>query len=209
MRSVRRLALIPPLAAAVFAVITVSALAADARSTFKSSLSFRYGSDLENSALNVANEAFDTQSKIAQRQKQIDPTVVLDSMKWIVGKTGWTHAVAPIVRLVSNAQLKTLYFGRGFEPEGIQMHSLYSREDHIVYLIDTWKSDNPFDRSLLVHELVHHLQMLNNVRTACPEEYEEQAYHLQIEWLREQGIQYPHKLLGLTELAIGGLSQCQ
>jgi len=43
---------------------------------------------------------------------------------------------------------------------------------------------------------------------ACPEEYEAQAYQLQIEWLREQGIQDPYKLLGLTELAIDSLSQC-
>jgi len=88
------------------------------------------------------------------------------------------------------------------------MHSLYSRETHIVYLRDTWNPDNLFDRSLLVHELVHHLQMLNKLRMACPEEYEAQAYQLQIEWLREQGIQDPYKLLGLTELAIDSLSQC-
>lgn len=144
-----------------------------------------------------------------QRQSQIDPTVVSDLTKWIVQKTGWTVSTPPPIRLASNEQLKTVYFGSGFEPNGIEMHSLYARESDVIYLRDTWKSTDLFDRSLLLHELVHHLQRLNGVKTACPEEYEGQAYHLQIEWLREQGVKEPYKLLGLTQLDIDSLSQCQ
>ena len=208
MRLMRMLTLMAALAAGVFALITFPTLAADEFSTFKSALSLRYAFDLKNSVHTFANEAFNTESNDDKRQSRINLPLVFDFMKWIVGKTRWTHSEPPAVRLVSNTQLKTLYFGFGFEPEAIQMHSLYSRETHIVYLRDTWNPDNLFDRSLLVHELVHHLQMLNKLRMACPEEYEAQAYQLQIEWLREQGIQDPYKLLGLTELAIDSLSQC-
>ena len=144
-----------------------------------------------------------------QGQGQIDPAVVSDLTRWIIQKTRWTISTTPSIRLGSNEQLITLYFGSGFEPNGIEMHSLYSRKSHVIYLRNTWKSATIVDRSLLLHELVHHLQLLNGMKVACPEEYEAQAYHLQIEWLREQSVNEPYKLLGLTKFDIDGLSQCQ
>jgi len=63
--------------------------------------------------------------------------------------------------------------------------------------------------ALRSYELVHHLQQLNNVKAPCLAANEPQAYHLEIEWVREQGIEDPYKFLDIDEFTISLLSQCQ
>ena len=65
------------------------------------------------------------------------------------------------------------------------------------------------DRSYLLHELVHHLQALNNVKAPCLAAYELPTFELQLEWLRENGIQDPYKFLDIDEFTIILLSECE
>ncbi len=96
--------------------------------------------------------------------------------------------------------------------KGISDHpnirGLYSYRSHIVYLPEKWTPDDLYDRAELLHELIHHLQSLNNVKASCLAAYERPTYELQIEWLREQGIQDPYKFLDIDEFTIRLISQC-
>jgi len=126
-------------------------------------------------------------------------------VKWIAAKTGWQKISLPEFQTKSNAELSTMFFG---SPEGIDGGgplALYAREQHILYLSDRLVFDNLIDRSILLHELVHHLQVTNNIQVDCREESELQAYHLQAQWLREQGAPDPYTLLGLSEPDIENL----
>lgn len=62
--------------------------------------------------------------------------------------------------------------------------SLYSNESKTIYLMDGWTGKTPAELSILVHEMVHHLQNVGQLKFACPEEREELAYKAQDSWLR-------------------------
>jgi hypothetical protein len=61
--------------------------------------------------------------------------------------------------------------------------SLYSNESKTIYLMDGWTGKTPAELSILVHEMVHHLQNVWQLKFACPEEREELAYKAQDSWL--------------------------
>lgn len=126
---------------------------------------------------------------------------------WIAARTGWTISKAPPVHFISSEELVNAFTGG--KPTSSHVEALYSDEDHSIYLPDSWRADDLRDRSILLHELVHHLQYLNHVEATCASEYELQAVNLQVTWLREQGVEDPLHLLGINDLFIRLLGQCE
>ena len=53
--------------------------------------------------------------------------------------------------------------------------SLYSNESKTIFLLNGWEGETPAELSILVHEMVHHLQNVGQLKFACPEEREELA----------------------------------
>jgi hypothetical protein len=72
----------------------------------------------------------------------------------------------------------------GSEPEFI---SLYDMRDRIIYLPETWSGSTPAEMSVLVHEMVHHMQNIPGSTYPCPEALEKVAYAAQAEWLATFG----------------------
>jgi hypothetical protein len=68
------------------------------------------------------------------------------------------------------------------QPE-IDVVSLYNSETKTIYLLDGWKGKTPGELSMLVHEMVHHLQNVGQLKFACPQEREKLAYKAQDGWL--------------------------
>ena len=139
----------------------------------------------------------------------IEPGIVTGLIAWIVTKTKWVAQQPPSICSVSHRQLLKIYDSDGSAPNDLQIHALYSIRNHNVYLVENWNPTDLHDRAALLHELVHHLQQLNNVKAPCLAANEPQAYHLEIEWVREQGIEDPYKFLDIDEFTISLLSQCQ
>jgi len=75
-------------------------------------------------------------------------------------------------------------------------------------LADNWNKIDLIDQSILVHELVHHLQLEDHIQFACWGRYEVQAYELQIQWLLTQGVKDPHNLLHASKASIDSLAEC-
>jgi hypothetical protein len=121
---------------------------------------------------------------------------------WIMKKTEWKTASVPEIRFESEAQLATLYFGAAEGFAGVRPGALYWIPEHILFLSRHWNPNNEADQSILLHELVHHLQAENKVDFECRMAYEWQAYKLQAEWLREKGYKDPYKLLPFPEYAL-------
>jgi hypothetical protein len=65
--------------------------------------------------------------------------------------------------------------------------SFYSNEAKTIYLIDGWTGKTPAELSIVVHEMVHHLQSTGQLKFACPQEREELAYKAQERWLAQFG----------------------
>jgi hypothetical protein len=65
--------------------------------------------------------------------------------------------------------------------------AIYDDADRVIYLPDDWSGDTPVGQSIMIHELVHHLQNLAGIRYGCPEEREQAAYEAQERWLAMLG----------------------
>jgi uncharacterized protein DUF6647 len=142
-------------------------------------------------------------------EEKISADVVRGYIKWIVDQTGWATADVPVVKIVSSDELTKMLLGPSNEFDPVKPGALYSKSERLIFLASTWKRDDVLDQSILVHELVHHLQMENHIQLECWGRYEAQAYKLQIQWLRGQGIDDPYKLLGATRAAIDSLAECR
>ena len=53
-----------------------------------------------------------------------------------------------------------------------------------IYLPDEWSGRSPAELSVLVHEMVHHMQNLSGIRYECPRQREKLAYAAQDKFLQ-------------------------
>ena len=61
--------------------------------------------------------------------------------------------------------------------------ALYNDQTRTIYLSDKWAGATPAELSVLVHEMVHHLQNEAGTTYECPAEREKLAYEAQDKWL--------------------------
>jgi hypothetical protein len=62
--------------------------------------------------------------------------------------------------------------------------ALYDSSTKTIYLSKKWSGQTPSEMSILVHEMVHHLQNVGGLTFACPQEREQLAYAAQERWLK-------------------------
>jgi Domain of unknown function (DUF6647) len=53
-----------------------------------------------------------------------------------------------------------------------------------IYTSEGWTGRTPAELSILVHEMVYHLQNVGGSKFACPQQREELAYKTQERWLK-------------------------
>jgi hypothetical protein len=61
--------------------------------------------------------------------------------------------------------------------------ALYNDDTKTIYLPDGWAGHTPAELSILVHEMVHHLQNIARLAHECPQAREKLAYEAQDKWL--------------------------
>lgn len=61
--------------------------------------------------------------------------------------------------------------------------AVYDRQTRTIFLPEGWTGSTPAELSILVHEMVHHLQNVGNLKFECPQEREQLAYQAQGQWL--------------------------
>jgi hypothetical protein len=100
----------------------------------------------------------------------------------------------PRIEFVSSKEMTALFYagiGRqeqaGMVSDPSDVVSLYSNESKTIYLLHGWNGKTPAELSILVHEMVHHLQNAGQLNFACPQEREEVAYNAQDRWLGQFG----------------------
>ena len=71
-----------------------------------------------------------------------------------------------------------------YQPEVV---ALYNDTTKTIFLANGWSGKTPAERSILVHEMVHHLQNLAKLKYECPGAREKPAYLAQDEWLKLHG----------------------
>lgn len=61
--------------------------------------------------------------------------------------------------------------------------ALYDMSRRTIYLREDWTGNTPAELSVLVHEMVHHLQNASGQKFECPQAREQAAYAAQERWL--------------------------
>ena len=98
----------------------------------------------------------------------------------------------PRIEFVPAAEITAVFFRglagqrRGAETDPAdqrQIVSVYDDTRRTIYLRDDWTGRTPAELSVLIHEMVHHLQAVGKLRFACPQEREQLAYQAQQRWL--------------------------
>lgn len=128
----------------------------------------------------------------------------------------WTDSL-PAVKTVSGTKIAVLHYTGllSDSPEvvaripagAMNIVSVYHVPTRTIYLREGWTGGTPEELSALVHELVHHLQAVAQVKYNCGEQREALAYAAQEKWLRLFG----HDMLadfGLDRFTIKVLTSC-
>lgn len=131
-------------------------------------------------------------------------TLVAAIIAWLVTSTGLPAPhEPPRVERVTPAQMQAvLARGRaashGAASSGADAHAhggeafdvvaVYDDTRRTIYLPQSWSGRSPSEVSVLVHELVHHLQNVAGLKYACPQTREEIAYRAQDRWLARHGL---------------------
>lgn len=67
------------------------------------------------------------------------------------------------------------------------VEALYVDSTRTIYLPEGWTGKTPAEVSVLVHEMVHHLQNVAGLKYECPQAREKLAYAAQNQWLAQSG----------------------
>jgi Domain of unknown function (DUF6647) len=68
-------------------------------------------------------------------------------------------------------------------PAAREVVAVYVDATKTIYLPENWTGSTPAELSILVHEMVHHLQNVGKLKFECPQEREQLAYKAQEKWL--------------------------
>jgi hypothetical protein len=106
----------------------------------------------------------------------------------------------PKVAFVPPAQITAFHYGGSVTGQqqaalahqttsgGSDILAVYDHATQTIYLPKGWQGANPSEMSVLVHEMVHHLQNRAQLKHACPQEREKLAYRAQDRWLERFGL---------------------
>lgn len=93
----------------------------------------------------------------------------------------------PRVRFLEPRQVAAVRYGRADAVDADEVVAVYEPLTRTIVLSDEWRADDVADLSVLVHEMVHHLQRQTRAEYRCPEESEALAYEAQERWLGQFG----------------------
>jgi hypothetical protein len=89
----------------------------------------------------------------------------------------------PRLATLPASDLVSMRYGPEARIEPGQVVAVYDDAAETIYLSQGWTGRTPAELSVLVHELVHHLQSSANQSFSCPAERERVAYQAQGAWL--------------------------
>ena len=130
--------------------------------------------------------------------------IILAMMMWINTATGYSIPEIPNINYLNTMELRSYAYGCELTPipsQNIELCAakkdwdldkanpvaLYNDKNKTIILNKKFNIETTHDKSVLFHELVHHMQFDNDIETnvECMGDLEKEAYNLQDEWLQE------------------------
>lgn len=107
-------------------------------------------------------------------------------MIWLGANTPFnTNFDVPVVVFLPQEEMNSMYY-KDNEHEPNSLHGMYDKENDIIYLSDDWDRREAWDMGVLVHEMVHYLQDMNEMKFACSAEMEKMAWPIQQFYLKKR-----------------------
>lgn len=103
---------------------------------------------------------------------------------WLAANYDLPLAQPPALVTAPAIELVTMRYGAGSAVSSPEVVAVYDEGVNTIFLTAGWTGRTPAELSVLVHEMVHHLQAAAEMRFACPGEREALAYRAQDAWLR-------------------------
>ena len=149
-------------------------------------------------------------------------------MLWISSETGWPIPEHPNIIYLTEHEIRAYAYGCDEDPvpkltkelcdarefwdlDNKGPLALYNHEKQVIVLNKKFDISTIHDQSVLMHELVHHMQNhigVNLETVACKGELEKEAYELQNQWLKEKYNTNVFDVIGINELFLMILTSC-
>jgi hypothetical protein len=131
--------------------------------------------------------------------------IIITMMMWIHTATGYSIPEIPDINYLNTMELRSYAYGCELTP--IPTHNIelcaakkdwdldrtnpiaiYDNENKTIIVNKKFDIETIHDKSVLFHELVHHMQFENDIdsNVECIGDLEKEAYTLQDEWLQEK-----------------------
>ena len=106
-------------------------------------------------------------------------------MLWIGANTNYNiDFPVPEVLRMDKAPLEYQYF-KGKIPKDSDVHGFYHLKDKTIYIRGEYPINHPWSQGLILHELLHYIQDMNNTKFGCVAEMEREVWPLQQKYLKE------------------------
>lgn len=103
---------------------------------------------------------------------------------WLSVSFGLPHVEDhPSVRTLPPQVLSEIRYGSIDVARRREVLAIYDERQQTIFLSEGWMSHDPGDVSILVHEMVHHLQSKAGLTFPCIAARERLAYEAQARWL--------------------------
>lgn len=121
---------------------------------------------------------------VADAESRAAPSLLETIELWLVANFALAPATEPPgIVTVPAATLVEIRYGPASPVTPGDVVAAYVEGSRTIYLSEDWTGRTPAELSVLVHEMVHHLQSDSDMRFACAGEREVLAYRAQNAWL--------------------------
>ena len=116
----------------------------------------------------------------------------------------------PVITFISQEEIHFIVTKKDLKENTVFIiQAAYIPENYTIYLPHDLKLDTLLFKSILIHELVHHIQNINDVSYPCDGYIEKDAYNLEMKYLTQNGVEDPYKMISLDPLALMLITQCR
>jgi hypothetical protein len=113
----------------------------------------------------------------------------------------------PNVVVMTQTEVTKLRYGTNQLTDGRAVVAVYNDATHSVALMNSWTGRTPAELSVLVHEMVHHLQNRAALTYPCPAAREILAYAAQEKWLGQFGSNLEEEF-GIDSMTLKLVTNC-
>lgn len=137
-------------------------------------------------------------------------------MVWASAQTGLPASEElPVIRIADQCEIERIYYDDATKDCGdsaMRIQAIYDPRASLMHLPEGWSENNIYDVSMLVHEIVHHLQARAGITAktvnCIGRDVEKPAYDAQIAWLEAAGLD-AFETMGINGLSYHMLTICE